>query len=252
MNQIFNPTRFFKYVQYNYLINKRGYLYGIAGFCCAMLLILILLLSMSNNWRDHNWVAFYTASLGIFGIIVFGKSFTELRSKESAINYMILPASTFEKFIFELLSKLLIILITYGVLFPFITDLSVIIARFIKPNHTITFFSFAGTFNNPRHITEMFIFLFILVFCVAFAGSTAFRKRPILMTIIFTGLISLSVIGYLYILSEKLELNRGIEYTIRTLLLKNDNYYTVLKIGMACTSIVSLTYAYFKIKEKEV
>ncbi len=252
MNQTFNPTRFFKYAQYNLIINKNGYLYSLTGFCSAMLLTQISLLSFSSGWHRNQWSAFYLVSLAIFGIIFFGKSFSALRKKESAINFMILPASTFEKFIYEFLSKILITLIIYGVLFPIIADLSAFLAQFINSDNTIKYFSYADLIDKPIEYIRLIVFLYILAFSLIFAGTTAFKKRPVLMTFIFLGLVAISTIGYLYIISEKLNLNNGISYTLRTQFYNDNKLLTAFTCAMAITSIISWIYAYFKIKEKEV
>jgi len=86
-----------------------------------------------------------------------------------------------------------------------------------------------------------------------FTGATAFRKHPLIQTVIFIGLIVLTTIGYFYILFEKFNLNKGIGYTFSKIFKDSDDIaFNYLFIAIILTATSALTYAYFKLKERQV
>ena len=98
MNAHFSFRRFYKYVKYDFYINKNKAINLIAGLIAFMFIILFPIYSMFGNSSIVIYRSFVVHLL-ILLIIITGFSFSSLSSKNSAINNLMLPVSSFEKLI---------------------------------------------------------------------------------------------------------------------------------------------------------
>lgn len=135
----------------------------------------ILFFSALNDgdaWGNMN--SFYTAGFIISGIFISGMAFTNFRSKEKTMNYLMLPASTLEKFISELLTTTIVFAIGYTILF------------FAFNLVTYLLGSMYGLPVEMMDITNVNVlkgFMFYVIFQSIFlAGSATFKKVPLFFT----------------------------------------------------------------------
>ena len=106
-NKYFSPKRFCRLLSAYVLLNYKRYLFTFVGAAIGM--YLILLLNMTNTYREFgasNYVGMFM--LGVLALGAFiGNAFPEWNDKIKTGNYLLLPASTFEK----LLSQFLIYIV---------------------------------------------------------------------------------------------------------------------------------------------
>lgn len=114
MNQFFNIKRFGRLLSYDLKINYKQYL--IAAAICFAAVFVVTYIDI-DTWNIEYKYLFYKAyliSLLIFaaGFVVYaGLSFPAFSSKKSTISYLMLPASTFEKFTAEFILRIILGLI---------------------------------------------------------------------------------------------------------------------------------------------
>lgn len=105
MNQHFSIRRFFRYANYNVQTNKRLLIFFLGGFSVALYVFELFLFGANRNWNSSDWTLLFFMMLGVTALLTIGHSFHYLRKQESSFRVFLLPVSTLEKFIYELLTK---------------------------------------------------------------------------------------------------------------------------------------------------
>jgi len=262
-NQFFNTKRFVKYTKYSIISNYRQTLlfWGAIGFA----ILAISLLSMwriHSSWNNEGWITLFLLGFYATGLLNSGFAFKAFRSKERTISELLIPVSTFERFVYEFITKIIAFLLLYPTIFYATSSIAVIFRNAIPtqnslatvnglttyPFNTISFEQLSG--NLEPGLFGMLLMLSILVFILALAGSASFRKLPLVKTIVFVGLILLTGIGYLYLMLEKLHLRHpwveSLEHNLSA-----QQGFLIGKLTFASIAVIALIFTYFKIKEKE-
>lgn len=256
MNQTFNLSRFLKYASYQFGMHKKIIGLGIAGAFSALIIFLILLLSTKNALTIDNWKITFFILFSLGACLIIGHAFPYYRQKEKAISNIMLPASVFEKFIFEYVSRIVLYVIIFPILFTLAAKLATPLAEFINDQAIITSFSLSSMFKvkaAAEFLPTLFTFIFLTSSAFLFAGSAAFNKYPLVKTIIFLAVVFALGGGYFYFLIEKLRLGNGIAYLIESSpIAPEENALKALYITLVVFIASSLTYAFFKLKEKEI
>ena len=118
-NNIFSGRRFMMLWRQHFIQNTKSLLLA-TGAYIAVIFIILSLVQIGNDMVPHDFEifrGFMLAFVGIFGVVYVGHSFPAFRSKERSINYLMVPVSATEKFLFELISRIGIILILLPILF---------------------------------------------------------------------------------------------------------------------------------------
>jgi len=253
MNQIFNFSRFIKYATYQTRIRRNIYLPTIAGFSVALFLFMLFLLSVNSYWKQNEWTVLFFTSFAITGLLLIGNAFPSLRNKEKRINMLMLPVSVFEKYTYEYIIKVVLFAILYPLLFVILSSLAVHIAGIINPDKTILSFSF-DPILHPRHDYVMRLIFWIYLFSssLIFAGAAAIKKHPLIKTLLLVGTVIMGTIGYFYIIFKELRLGNGIQYVAKNTISDEKEAFTWLFTLLGISACTALTYAFFKLKEKEV
>lgn len=253
MNQIFNFSRFIKYATYQARIKRNIYLPTIGGFSVALFLFMLFLLSVNNYWKQDEWTVLFFTSFAITGLLLIGNAFPSLRKKEKRINMLMLPVSTFEKYTYEYIIKVVLFAIIYPLIFVIISSLVVPIAGVINPDRTIVSFSFDPIFNpHQKHIIGLIFWIYLFCSSLVFAGAAAIKKHPLIKTLLFVGTVIMITIGYFYMIFEKFKLGNGIQYVVKNTISNETEAFTWLFTLLGISACSALTYAFFKLKEKEV
>ena len=106
-NKYFSPKRFYRLLSTDVLLNYKRYLFTFVGAAIGM--YLILLYNMANTYHEfgsHDYRGIFMLGLLALGAFI-GCAFPEWNDKIKTGNYLLLPASTFEK----LLSQFLIYIV---------------------------------------------------------------------------------------------------------------------------------------------
>jgi hypothetical protein len=192
MNQFFSFRRFNLLVLQHWANNKKRY--GLSVLAFVGLLIVWFVFAIIIEDDNLMSIEFQKSSffLGLFAVGTFYASqfFRDLASRAKGITFLLVPASTFEKFLCSLLYTLVLFFMIYTACFYLVDALMVTITNSLdtinKPNgeiplinvFDITFFSL----NNDA--TLNFLLFFFSVQSVFLLGSVYFRKYNFLKTII--------------------------------------------------------------------
>jgi hypothetical protein len=235
----------------------------------SIFLLSLFFMVSARDWNNNEWIPAFFIVLFVGGIIYAGMSFPSFRKKEKTIGSLMIPATALERFLYELLEKIVAFLILLPLFFQIFSSVAVFVGNASEPgvvrteeyminNSVVKFQSFPyeyiswGNAINSYKDGQLIIFLSIalLLFSIAFAGAATFRKYPLIKTIVFCGAVIAMVFLFVYILIEKIHLH----YTWIDNLLRQWSVQQAFMTGsiiLILCSLVALTYSYFKVKEKE-
>ncbi len=262
-NNIFDIRRFGMYIRYHVIQNYKMILISIFGFSAATF-ILLFLVQMAHDFTPLDHDAIRGIFLFIFfltGIIYCGTAFPGLRSKEKAIGWLLLPVSSFEKYFFEFINRILLFLVLMPLLFWMVYLIEGSFVSVVFPSYKMNLASLTNIlfydFQPPVEYKSWFILMFSslvsLVFIIPLTGATAFMKHPLLKTLLVFAIVFLFHLLLGFFLVQVLNLDR---YHPRN--------ETILFIGSEKSALIFFTTysliinfaliacGYFKIKEREV
>ncbi len=259
MNQIFSPSRFFKYAAYQYRMRSKILLLTVSGAFIALSFLIFFMFMASNfRWYSRSWPPLFFMTGAIAAILYIGNSFPYFRKKDTTVSMIMLPASVLEKFVYEYMVRVIFFTLFFPILFYLAAYLTVSIVHFIFPAKQIASFSFDFTFNELSRKSDYLLFfyvlpaLYILTSTLFITGAVIARRYPLIKTLVFVGMFILSVIGYFYLIFEDMNLDDGIEYIAQRIWETQESAIKTMFIVIVCAIITTLTYTYYKIKEKEV
>ncbi len=244
--------------------NSKLMLFSSVGFCGVVYIILVFA-QLSRDLEPLDIEVFFNSLLIffiIFGVLYTGHSFPSFRNKENTITYLMLPASVFEKFLFEFINRIVVMLIALPLLFWLTFNLE---------GYTFELFNGLGLGFNPIGISDfmavdnpvkeipewarlMIVSASFLVFVLPFTGAAMFAKHPLVKTLFSIAIIIAFYVTFIYIVVEPLGLS---EYDIdeSDLLLFPNNEkggFQLLTFLAIAANLIMLAVTYLKIKEKEV
>ena len=254
MEQIFNPKRFIKYAVYKLTASQKSSILILAGSFAALFLFVFWLVADHAISNENEWVGLFFGTFVVAGLLLIGHAFPEFRRKKSAINFLMAPASTFEKFIFEGLLKIILFTFLFPFVFNIIGDLSISLAKYIWPYQSYSNLTYTGLkkFSNEDFF-PIIPWLYVWGASIALAGASAFKKLPLIKTLIFITAVFGGIAGYFYLMIEKMHLENGIGYFFFEVLKMNKQEppMSVFIIFLAISSLIAFGYAYFNLKERE-
>ncbi|MCC5930606.1 MAG: hypothetical protein JJU28_15275 [Cyclobacteriaceae bacterium] len=269
MKKHFDLHRFYRLLRFEFYSNKWEYILLIPILIGALWMVLLLgmINAMGSTYHENNYIPIFIIGYLAAGIFFNTKSFGALKKRHSAITYLGLPASTFEKYFLHWFLRIFL----FTLLYPFFFYASV--------NAFIPLFkSLAGLYveyyNPKKGLPEIPVFHFELVQPKTgrFIGDfSAFFGAIFTLTVIQLGSIAFGKWNLLKTLLSVFILQVVIYYFIRFIgFLKGGiedlrpNFYTdglpdhitwqevSLVVLMAMTLIISWLATYLKLKEREV
>ncbi|MEX2232488.1 MAG: hypothetical protein WD824_10025 [Cyclobacteriaceae bacterium] len=260
-NNTFDITRFGILWRQNLTHNYKLVLTSLAGFCGA-LFILLLLIQIGEGFHPLHTGHYFELLIVVFiatGIICSGTSFTNLRAREKMHNYLMLPASAFEKFLMEFIGRILLFILIVPLFYWAVFNLEGYLVHLFYPSYPFQSFPlFAnphfhfGTDLANNRMNAFMITGGLLIFIIPFTGATIFNKNPLIKTLFAVAIIFFFNLFLVYFFIEILEFKdyypdssilfmRGLEDSILALI-----------IGSMIFNIALIMAAYFKLKEREV
>ena len=245
----------------SYIINKKLIAISIAGF--SGILFLILLGNQSgadfSNWQSRNYLGTFVPLFFILGIIYSGLSFPAFRSKEKSMAYLMLPATASEKFIFELVTRIVVFILLMPLLFWVIANIEGTVVHYFVPrlkNYTFSFGTAFSEISNPVKFSfwdKLAILQGVLfAFISTFTGASHFAKSPLLKTIFTFSLLAAGYGLFILLLMKGLRLdgihvdNNGVFF------IKNkDDLQAFFAVAITVVNLTLLAIAWFSLKEKE-
>ncbi|MDR1896198.1 MAG: hypothetical protein LBR10_05355 [Prevotellaceae bacterium] len=106
-NKIFSPKRFCNLIYNDLLIYRKTYIFSILGIWLITYLILLWAMTVDSRFDIVDYLALMYMYYIVVGFSI-GNAFPDFNNKIRTANYLLLPASTFEKFLSQFLLKVLI------------------------------------------------------------------------------------------------------------------------------------------------
>lgn len=261
-NNTFSLPRFIQLAKQNFVHNQKLILLTLIGFCGA-LFILFFLIQLSNDLQPGaDPQIFLPTFMVIFiggGLLFVGNAFPGLRTKEKTISYLMLPASSFEKYLLELLSRLIVLFIVVPILFWITFHFEGFIFQMFYSDAN---FSVMELYRIPNMIPEdpastwiksLIAGLGMMGLLIAFTGAAHFERYPLVKTMVIVAVLFFSTMGILYVVIEKMGLSNYHP---------NDSLWLFPEsgkqaVGFAAIAIwlvdlVLIASSFLKIKEREV
>ena len=274
----FSPKRFYKCLKYDLVLNGKIYLFSIIGLMVVLMIINLINLNSFNNFYSNNFnrnnfnIDFenyffrsYYAPLFIFFIIFgtilsAGTSFPALRSSNNSINYLLLPASTLEKFLVQffirILAFVLLFIPIYWLIFKFSYNFYGLFGTVLE---SVKSYSLLSPFQGEIEGIDFYLIIVSVIISslFAFVGATYFKKYALFKSIftfaltavfLFLLMVLLSHLFFDHTTKEFFEIKLR-SYSVYENIKNLQLYFAVL---FTATSLILFMLAYFKLKEREI
>lgn len=213
MNQFFSFKRFSLLVSKHWADNKKRYTLAILAF--IGLLITWFVFSILTGFdrvpmgRQVQMITFFF-SLFTVGTFYASQFFNELGTRPKAINFLLVPASAFEKLLCSLLYTVVLFLVVFITSYYAVDMLMVGIAKAITPTVQTgekiavanVFDMVSIPFNNDT--TLNFLFFFLSIQSAFLLGSVYFEKYSFIKTIIGGFIVGFIVFCLTFLFYEEL------------------------------------------------
>ncbi len=260
-NNILNFNRLVSTLRQDFSTNLRKILLASEALWGVLVISLLYFNAVNENFDLHD--KFYSFTLVIVGLFVASISFGELNDKNKGHFYLILPASSLEKFLSRFVFSTIGYLFLINLVFYTASLCAYGLDLFLFNQKQILF-----DISNPSMITAMLVFL--IIHSVFFFGAVYFRKLAFLkMILIISGLILfttiIGVIEVKIILWEHIDIfsfeNYGLQKgwmighnSMRTILsnFESFNNYFLIIIKSGIVSLFFILLSYLRLKETEL
>jgi hypothetical protein len=261
-NNNFSLRRFMLLCRQSLIINKKMIGMTFIGFTGMLFVILLYAQSTRNfrSWDLHSYVVtFFILFFGL-GIIYTSLSYPAFRSKEKSMTYLMLPSSTTEKYVFELLSRILVFFILMPLLFWLVVKIEgAVVHRFVNSFESYQFTlkeAFDKIFDPhtiPSKMIHPFVQMGLFTFIFSFAGASYFSKSSLLKTLFTFSLLAGGVFLLCYLLYKGLNLRDYNPVDDRILGLDFKHHSPMIfGIALAVINLTFLAFSFFSLKEREV
>ncbi len=121
MSKGFNFRRFSLLVRNDLLLNWKHYVLGYVAVVAGMFLFMLLIISDSwtlsvdrstvidFRFSDDDWFGFVVAMVAIYFLVVLVSAFGKLKDKTQRVIYLMLPVTSFEKFLHQFILMVLLL-----------------------------------------------------------------------------------------------------------------------------------------------
>lgn len=260
-NNRFSGTRFLLLWKQHFIHNTQFLLLSTVAYI-GVILIVLSIAQIGSNLQPHDLNSFQGFLVGffaIFGILYVGHSFPAFRSKESAINYLMVPASVLEKFLFEFISRIGIIFL----MLPFLYWIAFHIQGYFFTIFTDKVFEPIGLgylvkIDIPDAKYQFTIYTIaiagaLLAFVLALTGAAIFDKQPLVKTLFSLAIIILFYFGYSYIVIVHFGVkNYNPPDSMWLIPMDELRILQWVSVAIMVAIAVMLFVCYRKLKEKEV
>ena len=268
MNQVYDFKRLVLLARLKFNLHKKVLMLSVLGYFGLLFIIGFFIAYASRNNPEQNqfYDPFHYISLSIMmvlGSVLFAsRSFQDMNTPVKSITQILIPASTFEKFILPLISTSVIWLIFSFAIYH-------VFSLIFNCAWTCSFGYEFQTFNGFHmftipYLTEI-VLGFFLLHAMLFLGAATFKKYPIVKTILASTILnwsySLLAVLVIIILFGSME-NFGNSMNHIDQLLFPVERFDPIKLGVqarliAKSFMILLTTAlyvtaYYKLKEREV
>jgi hypothetical protein len=213
MNQFFSFYRFNRLVLKHWADNKQPYKLSVLAFIGLLIAWFLFTMFIPDERLMHEDLQQSTFFFSFFVIGPFYASqyFNDLGSRVKGSNFLLVPASTFEKFLCSVLYTVLLFFVVFTTAFYLVDILMVSIANTFSANeavgksNVINIFT-AVFFRFNSNSTLNFLLFFFSVQSAFLLGSVSYKEYSFIKTILSCFIVWLIVVLVLYFLHEQLVL----------------------------------------------
>jgi hypothetical protein len=276
MQQTFSLQRCSQLFAKHWAENKKRYLLSIAAYISLTLVWFIFVMITDESYPlvdGLQQVTFFFSAIAI-GPFFASQFFNELSSKSKATNYLMVPASTFEKLLCSLLYVIVLFPLVLTAAFYFVDALAIVIANtshdsYNLPNEkgVIVKETVVNVFSTKERNNDDALYYGALVFLAlqsaALLGSVYFTQYSYIKTAISLVLIFLFVAWLQHYWMSSIMPRGFFQNSITRFRVFNEQESKLIQlpewIGKVLevalfygTTIILWTVTYFRLKEKEV
>lgn len=282
-NKFFSFSRFYLLLRNDILLNHKKYLLTIAG---AFILGFIFLYTSMPSYVHKGDFRFvfdaqrYTTAFGLclLGLLAFvGSAFSELSTKVKTSNYLLLPASTFEKF----LSQFVIYALAGTAIFLIVFWVDAQMARYLALSKLkatnnellgpdkgkyIEVFNYSMLLIKNKYPVISYwnwlnglamIFGMFSIGMYFFSVKIFFKKLGLIKTaisfiaVVYLGTVVMSLLSHIFYSDTKsfFEISNEMDYKLANGLF---NFEIWMYLSAYCVSLFIIPFGYFKLKEKQL
>jgi hypothetical protein len=215
MNQFFNFKRFTLLVLKHWADNKRRYTLAVLAFIGLLItwFVFSILTGFDNipMGRQVQTITFYFLLFAV-GTFYASQYFNELGARPKAINFLLVPASAFEKLLCSLLYTVILFLVAFTACYYVADILMVGVANALPANTVIVgepspsvvnvFDMISIPFNSDTMFN--FLFFFLSIQSAFLLGSVYFEKYSFIKTIISGFIVGFIVFCLVFFFYEEL------------------------------------------------
>lgn len=260
-NKYFSPERFARLLRNDWLINQKMYLFTLAGLGIAIYALMYFSMITTKHVGVNQYAGFIVFYLVGIGVVI-GTAFPALTNPKKAFSFLLLPASTLEKYLVQFVIRIVIFIPV--ALFIFWVSAHLAKASLIPnpeigfdPDACISDYSFISLFNllYYKDIAPVLFGIFS-GYSLLFAGSVCFTRfalpKTLILFAIIVGAVSLAFVIFSHLFFPASTNGFDINFPIYKISSDTDNIKLFLYIIFGCPWLFFLPLAYFKLKEKEV
>ena len=245
-----------------YVIHNTEFLLFSTVAYIGVIFIVLSIVQVGNGLKPHgleSFQGFLIGCISVFGILYAGHAFPAFRSKESTINYLMVPASALEKFLFEFVGRIGFMIVVLPLLYWATFHLQgYFFTMFTDERFQAIGLQYLVKLEVPeadyRFVIYMLVFSGVLLaFVLAFTGAAMFNKQPLVKSLFAVAVIVMFFMGYSYIVLEHFGVGKY-NPPDSMLLLPFDELkiMQLVSIGIVISILIMLFVAFRKLKEREV
>ena len=252
-NKFFSLKRFYHLLCSDFRFNGRRYLFALAGGVIVVYLLILFNMSMFLEFAVDDYVSlFYVCAFGL--CCLTGSMLPEFSSRIRTGNYLLLPASTFEKALSQFLIYIVFAILAFLLVFWVDTYLArCSILQATDREIVIEKFNYSALFQTMNNIT---VYMAISVGMFLFAVRLFFKRFALIKSVILLVTMILVNWGVMVLLSHIFypQGTEGFEialpyYELASGLTNATFYWSIIAYSIW---VFSLPIAYYKLKEKQV
>ena len=170
-------------------LNGKIVLISVGGLIGGIFLLLLFIQRLTEfaAWNYEQFMYVFMGLFMVIAIIFAGSSFPGLRARDKRNYYLMIPISISEKFLFELLLRVVLFAVLLPVIYWTVFHAEAYLVHLFNPDFTFNAFSFTEGFRLPSQFENIMMMVFViglgmLFLTVPFFGSTVFMKHQIIKT----------------------------------------------------------------------
>ena len=270
MNKSFSYSRTLNYIElqchshYKRLLLAGAALCGILAFAGANILKIGKTWTPSHESINDQILGVFLGSYSILAIISVGNAFPDFRLKKTAMRYLMLPVSNWERFIGEYFLRFILFTLVYPLVFYGVMNGAIYFLSFLKANYEYQFYwltdsriyqRFAKDDYTPM-LLPLIIQLVHLAVLYLMLGASCFERFALVKTLAaLSGMAAYVVFFGVLVIKFKMlphyYLGRNIPAFLATVPDTAKQAILWLNIALAIAQALLIASCYYKLKEKE-